>query len=91
MKTKSTASKAMPASVKVNGRSIKPMYRTNELTNRTNKNLWVTFVAGQPTNGLVFSMSLTRDEARSASSRMFGTTIQNIRSQRVSNYRKNYM
>lgn len=91
MKTKSTASKAMPTSVKVNGRSIKPMYRTSELTNRTNKNLWVTFVAGQPTNGLVFSMSLTRDEARSASSRMFGTSIQNIRSQRVSNYRKNYM
>lgn len=91
MKTKSTASKAMPASVTVNGRSIKPMYRTNELTNRTNKNLWVTFVAGQPTNGLVFSMSLTRDEARSATSRMFGTSIQNIRSQRVFNYRKNYM
>ena len=89
MKTKSTASKAMPASVKVNGRSIKPMYRTSELTNRTNKNLWVTFVAGQPTNGLVFSMSLTRDEARNAASKMFGTPIQSIRSQRVSTNRKN--
>lgn len=89
MKRKVRTTSTMPTSVKVNGRSIKPMYRTSEITNRTNKNLWVTFVAGSPSNGLVYSMTLTRDEARNAASRMFGQPIQSIRSQRVSNYRKN--
>lgn len=86
-RTKTTSS--MPTSVKVKGRTIKPMYRTSEITNRTNKKLWVTFMAGSTTNGLVYSMTLTRDEARNAASKMFGTSITNIRSQRVSTYRKN--
>ena len=79
----------MPTSVKIKGRTVKPMYNTSEITNRTNANLWVTFVSGAPTKGLVYSSTLSRDEARNASSRMFGTSIQNIRSQRVKTFRKN--
>lgn len=87
--TKSTTKTAMPTSVKIKGRTVKAMYKTSEITNRTNGNLWVTFEAGSPKRGLVYSMTLTRDEARNASSKMLGTSIQNIRSQRVKTYRKN--
>jgi hypothetical protein len=87
-KSISPSTATMPVSVKVKGKTIKPMYVTSEITNRTNKNLWVTFVAGSPSNGLVYSMSLTRDEAKSAAYKMFGTSISNIRSQRVGTYRK---
>jgi hypothetical protein len=88
--TKSKTSKSvMPTSVTVKGKTIKPSYNVSEITSRTNGNLWVTFVAGQPKSGLVFSMVLTRDEARNAASKMFGTSITSVRSQRVSTYRKN--
>ena len=79
----------MPASAKVNGQSIKAMYRVSEITNRTNKNLWVVFEAGNESNGLVFSMVFDRNTVRNAMSKIVGTNIQNIRSQRVSTFRKN--
>lgn len=79
----------MPATAKVNGQNIKAMYRVSEITNRTNKNLWVVFESGNVSNGLLFSMTLTRDQVRNAMSKIVGTSIHNIRSQRVSTFRKN--
>jgi len=89
MATKSKTASTMPTSVKVSGQTMKPMYKVSEITNRTNKNLWVVFEAGKPDAGLVFSMTYTRDNVRSAMSKLVGTSIQNIRSQRVSTFRKN--
>ena len=79
----------MPATAKVNGQSVKAMYRVSEITNRTNKNLWVVFEAGNVSNGLVFSMVYDRNTVRNVMSKIVGTNIQNIRSQRVSTFRKN--
>ena len=87
-KTKTTKA-TMPTSVKIKGRTVKPMYNTSEITTRTNGNLWVTFESGTPKKGLVYSSTLSRDEARNAASKMYGTSIQNIRSQRVKTFRKN--
>lgn len=80
-----------PEAVTVKGQRMKPMYVRNEITNRTNKNLWVTFEKSNPTNALVYSMRYDRDEVRNAARKVFGTDIANVRSQRVGNYRKNYM
>lgn len=74
----------------VKGQKMKPMYHTSEITNRTNKNLWVVY----PTNsdsGYVYSMSYTRDEVRNAGRSVFGTNIQNVRSCRVDTWRKRNM
>lgn len=88
-KTASKASNAsMPTSTKVKGQTMKAMYRSSEITSRTNGNLWVVFESGKPTSGLVFSMVYTRDEVRNAMRKLTGTSISNIRSQRVRNYRK---
>jgi len=86
-KTKTTKA-TMPTSVKIKGRTVKAMYNASEITTRTNGNLWVTFESGTPTKGLVYTGTLSRDQARSAASRMLGTNIQNIRSQRVKTFRK---
>lgn len=85
MKAQTLKSKA----VKVKGTNMKPMYHTTEITNRTNNNLWVVFEKSNPTSGIVYSMKFDRDEVRSAGRKVFATDISNIRSQRVSNYRKN--
>lgn len=79
----------MPAIAKVNGRNMKAMYRSSEITNRTNKNLWVVFESDNISNGLVFSMVYTRDEVRNAMSKITGRRIQDIRSRRVSTFRTN--
>lgn len=78
-----------PDSVMVKGIKMKPMYNVNEITNRTNKNLWVVFPEGQESNGIVYSMVFSRDQVRCAGRKMFNTNMANIRSQRVSTYRKN--
>jgi len=88
-KAKSVTPKTPVNSAVVKGATIKAMYTVSQITNRTNKNLWVAFPAGQTSNGLVFSMSFTRDEVRNAMSKIVGTNISNIRSQRVSTFRKN--
>ena len=85
-KTKNTVT---ATSAKVKGQTIKAMYKVSEITNRTNKNLWVAFVAGQESTGMVFSMVWSRDQVRNIMSKITGTSIQSIRSQRVSNFRKN--
>lgn len=89
MKTKMTTTKNTVTSAKVKGQTIKAMYKVSEITNRTNKNLWVAFVAGQESKGFVFSMVWTRDQVRSAMRHITGSPIQSIRSQRISNFRKN--
>lgn len=73
--------------VTVNGMKMKPMYQVSEITNRTNKNLWVVFPVNNPNMGVVYSMTFTRDQVRCAGRKLFGTDISNIRSQRVSTYR----
>jgi len=72
----------------VKGQKIKAMYNVNDITNRTNKNLWVAFEAGKESEGLVFSMVLDRNTVRNTMSKITGTNINNIRSKRVSNWRK---
>jgi hypothetical protein len=79
----------IPATARVNGQNIKAMYRVSEITNRTNKNLWVVYEAGNESNGLLFSMVHNRDTVRNAMSKIVGTNIQNIRSRRVSTFRRN--
>jgi hypothetical protein len=100
MKTKrktasKTASKATSKTVKVKGTSktvkvkgtpIKVMYKSNDITNRTNKKLWVVFEAGKETNGVVLSMVHSRDTVRNAGSKLFNTNITNVRAKRVKNY-----
>lgn len=83
----STGTPLQSTSAVVKGKNIKVMYNTSEITNRTNGNLWVTFVKNEPANGIVLSMVLSRDSARNATSKMFNTNITNIRSMRVSTYR----
>lgn len=87
--SKSKAKTVNPISTEavVKGRKVKVMYRTSEITNRTNKDLWITYPAGRVSEGIVLSSSLTRDEARNAARLMFGQPIQTIRSQRVKTYR----
>ncbi len=50
--------------------------------------MWVTFRAGRMSDGYVYSSTLTRDEVRNATAKQLGVAIQDIRSRRVSNYRK---
>lgn len=85
----STGTPLKSTSAVVKGKNIKVMYNTSEITNRTNGNLWVTFVKNEPATGIVLSMVLSRDEAKNATAKMFGTNITNIRSQRVKTFRKN--
>jgi hypothetical protein len=73
----------------VKGIKMKSMYNVSEITNRTNKNLWVVFQAGHENSGLVFSMVYSRDQVRNAFSKIVGTNISNIRSRRIKNFRKN--
>lgn len=69
-------------------KSIKPLYTSNKLTKNSKPEMWVTFRAGRMSDGYVYSSTLTRDEVRNATAKQLGVAIQDIRSRRVSNYRK---
>lgn len=77
--------------VSVKGTKMKPKYKVSEITNRTNKNLWVVFPANKSKKGIVYASTYSRDYVRNAASKVFNTSISDIRSQRVSNFRKNYL
>lgn len=72
----------------VKGKTMRPMYKVSEITNRTNKNLWVVFETNKSSKGLVFSGTYTRDQIRCAMAKITGAAFTDIRSQRVSTYRK---
>ena len=84
--TKKTALTTLKA-VKLKGKSIKPLYTAAEITTRTNGNLWTVFEAGNAAKAIVYSMTLSRDEARNVGSKFFGTNITNIRAKRVKRFR----
>jgi hypothetical protein len=87
---KSTPVVAVSKTASNSKNTINPLYRVSEMTNRTRKNNWVTFVEGHPNAGYVFSGTLTRDQVRNATRKIVGATrIDSIRSQRVENFRKN--
>lgn len=73
----------------VKGQTMKTMYNTSEITNRTNKNLWVVYPSSNPSQGVVYSMVYSRDEVRNAGRSVFNAPIQEMRSCRVSTWRKN--
>lgn len=84
---KTTKQNKMTVSVK--GKNMRPMYEVKDITNRTNKNLWVVYPTGQESKGIVYSMVYSRDEVRSAGRLAFNQPIQNIRSRRVGTWRSN--
>lgn len=75
----------------VKGKVMKTMYNVNEITNRTNKNLWVVYPSNDISAGVVYSMVYSRDEVRNAGRTVFNAPIQDIRSCRVSTWRKSFV
>lgn len=74
--------------VKSSKKEVSALYPVSKLTKNSSKNLWVTFVAGKPSKGLVFSSVLSRDTVRNTAAKKLGTQMSDIRSRRVASYRR---
>lgn len=83
---KSTTSTVKTTTVKSTTKTVKSLYSATTLTKKSNSKLWVAFAAGKnPSTGLVYSSTLSRDTVRNAARKVLGLPIQSVRSRRVEN------
>ncbi len=69
---------------------VKPLYPVSRLSKYASKQLWVAYPTSNPSNGLVYSSSLSRDKVRNATAKLNGASIQSISACRVSFYNRNH-
>lgn len=69
-------------------KTVKPLYAATALTKNSSAKLWVVFPKDKTSRGLVYSSTLSRDNVRTYAYKALGVEFNDVRSRRVSSFRK---